>query len=165
MTNSCPEASNVWHLDKYNLELIGKARLWDRSQPLTPLQPSPPWPHTAGYPLPSANRVSVASPGQDLPGPSLPLVATLWCIYTRTLRARAAARLCRQVPWTPQSHTGHGAPPSYRVGFNPLCAGRRLGRCHRVPAQKSKPGARCARKGIAHGRAACLVGAEMPARP
>lgn len=41
MTNSCPKASNVRHLDKYNSELIGKVWLWDRLQPLTPLQPSP----------------------------------------------------------------------------------------------------------------------------
>lgn len=27
MTNSCPEASNAWHLDKYNSELMGKAQL------------------------------------------------------------------------------------------------------------------------------------------
>lgn len=63
-------------------------------------------------------------------------------IYTDTLAVPTCAL-------NPPFHPGHSVPPKLRVGFNPLCAGRWLGRCHRVPARRSTPGAQGALRGIA----------------
>lgn len=95
MTNSCPEASNARHLDKYNSELIGKAWLGDRSQPPTPLQPSPPPPaprhplQTGAQPRPKGRvRPDPLSPWQPPHG-----------AYTHTaVTSPVRTRSCPQVP-------------------------------------------------------------------
>ena len=169
MTNSCPEASNVRPLDKYNLELIGKAWLWDRLQPLTPLQPSPPrhtpWGilcplQTGSQSLPKGRiRRDPLSPWQPPYGADTH-AAVASPVRTRSCRALPTSALSPSVP-----HRSR-CSPKYRVGFNSLCAGRWPGRWRRIPAQRSTPGARRACKGIAHGihvRAVCPMGAEMPA--
>lgn len=164
MVNSFPEASNVQHLGKYNLELIGKVWFWDRLQPLTPLQPSPPLPHTSGHPLPSANGLSVTSKVQDPPGPSLPLAATLQCTY---IRCSHIPCVHRQLPGSANTcpepvHRMQpmGLPQSTRLALTPSALGggqgggvgsqHRRAHCgHGVPtkalstAHTSTPCARC----------------------
>jgi len=80
MTNSCPEASNVRHLDKYSSELTGKSRLRDRLQPFMCLQPSPPG-HTPRGAL--CKRGLSRCPRAGSAWTLSPLAATLRCAHTR----------------------------------------------------------------------------------
>lgn len=151
---SCPKASHVQHLDKYNSELICKAlgqAVASLASPALFLQHTP-WgklgdddlrnlfqPNGFCDFMPSTNRVSVPPNGRTHPEPNWPwqlTESTQSHAQSHPLGTHTAARLWQhrsQAFPSPLVTCRSRCSPKVQSQFNPLCAGLR--RWCQVPAE------------------------------